>query len=587
VTVRPAPADRALVKRSFVRGRTAPKGVVWLGFRSFWGHMRHFVASAVATEDVDSRDWMTPDDPEDLAARVVSVLGASSDARGSGPRSSADVLGLLGRDLWIDYVSDTGDDLSVSRAVAGLVAAEYELPDPDRPGEHLVAPRGDVLLFGGDTAYPVATAQEISNRVLVPFNEVLAERDDGKARVLLGIPGNHDWYDGLDGFGRLFRRRPADEDVDARPSFVGIPFRQLEHAADWARELVMGGKMEKPEALVLSGYEPVQSASYFVLPLTPEVHLVAVDRQLRVIDHRQERFHRKWLERNPQVSPWVLLPDPLFAFGEPSPTGVGMVRSLSLALGVRDHFLLSGDIHHYDRIEEPGLLHVVAGGGGAFLHPASMVARRRATKAQWPTPEQSRALLWSVPFKIAIGRSGFIPHAMLAVLYAVSMLVDAGVRLLGGAAAAPVATLVIATVVLSLLGGLRKKPRAVAALAFVFALLLSALPIVAFVGLELLLSPLRDYLPRFVVAALTLGLTVVLGAGLVGAYVALLTRLGIEETQAFSTLGHPGYKHFLRLRVRHDGEGIDAWCVGLTDPLRPGEEPVLVDSFTWRLGARS
>ena len=33
-------------------------------------------------------------------------------------------------------------------------------------------------------------------------------RDDGRQRVLLGIPGNHDWYDGLDGFGRMFRRRP-------------------------------------------------------------------------------------------------------------------------------------------------------------------------------------------------------------------------------------------------------------------------------------------------------------------------------------------------------------------------------------------
>ena len=69
-----------------------------------------------------------------------------------------------------------------------------------------------MLLFGGDTAYPVATAEEIFRRVVAPWNEVLREvrgEDDYPGpRILLGIPGNHDWYDGLDGFGRFFRRRP-------------------------------------------------------------------------------------------------------------------------------------------------------------------------------------------------------------------------------------------------------------------------------------------------------------------------------------------------------------------------------------------
>jgi hypothetical protein len=147
----------------------------------------------------------------------------------------------------------------VSRAVARLVVERYALPDPDRPGEHLLAPRGEILLFGGDTAYPVATAQEINDRVLVPFNEALAGCDQ-RPRVLLGIPGNHDWYDGLDGFGRMFRRRFDDEE-DPRPSMLGMSKPMLEHYAEWAREFVLGGKVEKPKALVLSGYAPVQNAS--------------------------------------------------------------------------------------------------------------------------------------------------------------------------------------------------------------------------------------------------------------------------------------------------------------------------------------
>ena len=574
---RPASLDPTHVRRRFVRGRKAPRGVVWFGFRSFWGHMRHFIASAVATEDVDSRDWMTPDEPQALAARVAGLLGAEL------PRDwDGTVLGALGRDLWLDYVADTGDDVSVSRAVAGLVTRAYELPDPDEEGASLHAPRGDVLVFGGDTAYPVATAQEISNRVLVPFNEALAERSDGRQRVLLGVPGNHDWYDGLDGFARLFRLRPDGDDVDQRPSLVGIPFRQLGHAADWARELVMGGKMAKPEALVLTGYEPVQSASYFVLPLTPTIPLVAVDRQLRTIDHRQARFHRRWLEPGRGHTPWLLLPDPVYAFGAPSPTGAAMVRDLELSSAAHDCFFLSGDIHHYERLEAPGLLHVVAGGGGAFLPPAPMVPERRPAAARFPGVAQSRALLWGVPLKLALGRSGFIPHAALAVLYTLSFVVGSTMPRNVGA---PLATFLLSTVVLSLIGGLRKRPRPVVTLAAVFALLLTALPIPAALTLQQARLALAGTVPTWAIAAALLATMVMTGVGLVGAYLALLTRFGLEETQAFTTLDHPGFKHFVRLRVRADGSGVDGWCLGLVDPLREGEQPVLVDTFRWRPGA--
>ena len=51
-------------------------------------------------------------------------------------------------------------------------------------------------------------------------------------------------------------------------------------------------------------------------------------------------------------------------------------------------------------------------------------------------------------------------------------------------------------------------------------------------------------------------------------------------------LDHPGFKHFVRLRVRADGSGIDGWCIGATDPLRAGQKPELVDLFTWRPRSR-
>jgi hypothetical protein len=535
------------------------------------------LAAAIATEDVDSRDWMTADDPQELKARVAEVLGGNI-----GPSS---LVEALERDLWLDFVADTGDDVAVSRAVARLIFAEYELPDPEQEGGFLHAPRGEVLLFGGDTAYPVATAQEITNRVIVPFNQVLESLPVDRPRVLLGIPGNHDWYDGLDGFARMFRRNADDEDGVARPSVVGISQRMIERYAEWTREFVRGGKIEKPKALALTGYQPVQSASYFALPLTAQLHLFAVDRQLRSLDIRQCRFFDAWRTLHPDVTPLVMLPDPLFAFGKPSETGTAMIEALNLDLETKPHFLLSGDVHHYERLQHGAALHVTAGGGGAFLHPAPMQRDTRlSADAEWPTAAQSRKLLWQVPWKVMRGNSGFLPHIVLTALFLPAM--DMGVnqfQRVGFILSAPILITVLTTVIYSLIGGARKGKGAVLGLAFGAGLATATIPVFASFVLTRLALSVHLIVSVWVIAALTFAVAVFYGAFVFGAFLALLTFLGLEETQAFTALDHPGFKHFLRLRVRRDGSAVDVWCLGLTDPLAASEKPVLIDKVTFRL----
>ncbi len=552
--------------------------MVWFGVRSFWGHLRHFLAAAIATEDVDSRDWMTADPPPELMARVAEALGSRA-ATGS-------LVEALDRDLWLDFVADTGDDVAVSRAVARLIFSDYELPDPTRAGEHLLAPRGEILLFGGDTAYPVATAQEITNRVIVPFNQVLEgmapERD--KPRVLLGIPGNHDWYDGLDGFARMFRRNADDEHGVARPSVVGISQRMIERYAEWAKQFVRGGKIEKPKALALTGYQPVQGASYFVLPLTSRLHLFAVDRQLRNLDTRQVGFFESWRLQHSEAVPWVMLPDPLFAFGAPSATGTAMVEALGLDLE-RPTFLLSGDVHHYERLQHGAALHVTAGGGGAFLHPAPLRREMRlAADAEWPNPAQSRALLWQVPWKVMRGSSGFLPHLVLAALFSPAM--NFGIHefdRLGYILSAPVLITLLTTLIYALIGGVRKGRLLVLSLSFGAGLATATIPIFASLAFVWLAASAHVTLPLWFLAALTFAVAVFYGAFVFGAFLALLTFLGLEETQAFTALDHPGFKHFLRLRVRKDGTAVDFWCLGLTDPLSPDAKPELIDAASFKL----
>ena len=118
---------------------------------------------------------------------------------------------------------------------------------------------------------------------------MLKECADRTPRVLLGIPGNHDWYDGLQGFSRLFRlNSPAGARIISELSFFQKvmscfhPKIQTEHF----------------EPVQLHGYTPLQSASYWNLPVAPHIDFVAIDRMLKekrngsdgLLDRRQQEF---------------------------------------------------------------------------------------------------------------------------------------------------------------------------------------------------------------------------------------------------------------------------------------------------------
>jgi hypothetical protein len=58
-----------------------------------------------------------------------------------------------------------------------------------------------------------------------------------------------------------------------------------------------------------------------------------------------------------------------------------------------------------------------------------------------------------------------------------------------------------------------------------------------------------------------------------------MALLGYEHQQAFTILGHPGFKHFVRLCVHPSGR-VEGWTIGKDDALAPGA-PALIDHFAW------
>jgi hypothetical protein len=536
---------------------------------------------------------MRPLSPEELLRNALQTLGLDASKR--------TLLEAKGGPLWIDFVADTGDDRDVSQAVARMVFAEFAVKDGD---ELMMLPRGDVLLFGGDTAYPVATADEIHRRVVEPWNEVLREvrRDGEPVRVLLGIPGNHDWYDGLDGFGRLFRRKP----LTAEKTFESVPPAEAAQAAQRARGVGLvarglhldevggtlriladaaksiaaffrGTKVARRRRLAFEGYEPIQESSYWALPLAPGLDLWGADRQLGRLDFRQRSyFQERRHEVGGQERIWFIAPDPAIAFGESYEPGARMLSACRLSFEGDRLLYLSGDVHHYER-RAVGVgsksLSVIAGGGGAFLHGTRITPPASGPSAcAYPDGPTTRALVLEMPLKLMLGRAGYLVHIALGLLASL----DFGAGLEGGRmwfrSTSIFVTLGIGVLLYGIAGHQRTHPARVLAIAIPYALVLGLMPW----GLAMIMPHVVPLLERETAVLLVYSF---LGALVFGLFLATLAITGIELQQAFTVLGHPGFKHFVRLRVSPDGK-VDAWVIGKDDPLADAG-PWLIDRWSW------
>lgn len=600
------PHDEARTPKRFQASKKPPFAIRWYGATSLYGHFRNFIARAIAAEQVDSRDWMRPSPPDVVLDRVSHVLGAK------GPGAS--LLERLGRPLWVDFIADTGDDRDTSEAVARMLAARYRVRDAN--GALRLLPRGELLLFGGDTAYPVATADELNRRLTGPWNSVFRQRRKHskharRRRVLMGVPGNHDWYDGLDGFGRLFRRSATALPELGTPHkrkrsrgrimarLIGSPLRGVQDQAGALghklhldevsgtlrifgsvfrsmRAFLTGRGKRRRRRLVLLGYTAVQEASYFALPLAPGIDLWGVDRQLGRMDFRQRTFFRKLRKLAPHRSLLLCASDPFVAYGERNEAGALVLEACGLDPN-RDRMLyFTGDFHHYERRNIGRATQVIAGGGGAFLHgtrinqfSATQIGQRIPhPEMAYPSAKVSRRLLTFMPLKLAGGRAGYLVHLAGALV----AWLDASARGWGtmayGAVGFGVAA-AISVLLYFIAGHGSAHPRSILAVSLPFGLLLGALP----PGLGLLLDNL---LPAgwawvsIVVAAFAMALVF-------GLFLSTITVLGLEHQQGFTVLGHTGFKHFVRACVHADGR-IETFVIGKDDPL-DARAPTLIDRF--------
>ena len=155
----------------------------------------------------DAVRWLSPRELWRAGVKVVlsSVFASYADKREVQEALEPTELKVppAGGELWLDFVADLGDGFDATCTVAGLLAADRLEPEPPSGGEPVgPLPRASVLVLGGDEVYPTASAQEYDNRMKGPYRAALPDARDAPSMFVL--PGNHDWYDGLTSFLRVF-----------------------------------------------------------------------------------------------------------------------------------------------------------------------------------------------------------------------------------------------------------------------------------------------------------------------------------------------------------------------------------------------
>ena len=391
--------------------------VSWLFGRQFIANLKWILLYTAFKGKLDARDWMKAEViPEQESPAEIDRFWR---AWNENWREAEDGKSDSTREFWFDYISDTGDGQKAMYSVAYLCLSdlavnrnpqlgdkpEFVLQPAELGADKLLLPRGTFLFVGGDTSYHISDYGTLANRFQNPFWWAIDDLKDrarsvshATSRLLFGIPGNHDYYDSLDGFNRQFRRPAAGEDA---------------------------AEATRTPQLSIPTFKRRQEASFLALRLPFDWWFWGLDTEGGEIDFRQLEFFRDLQQRYAPKKLLVATPEPTTAFGKFATEAESQSKTFA-AIGLERPFLknseplgagkcrvdLAGDIHHYARYwgarpasgeasnEASNYASVMAGGGGAFFHPTQTTIREVSPQVVYPSHGVSRAEVANQIFKL-------------------------------------------------------------------------------------------------------------------------------------------------------------------------------------------
>jgi 3',5'-cyclic AMP phosphodiesterase CpdA len=225
--------------------------------------------------------------------------------------------------------------------------------------------RADVkfLVVASDVIYPAGAMRDYEGKFYLMFK--------GFAKPIYAIPGNHDWFDALEGFTANFLEPDAAR-AALRARREGDRLSGFAGGAP-VEDFVAEAARLRREYEVQAG---LQRAPFFELH-ADRFTLIAADTGIRRrLDARQRTWLEAALERSRGKFTMVLLGHPLFAGGYAQAPGDPQFDEIHHLLRRYEvPLVMAGDTHDFEYYREryggregsAVMHHVVNGGGGAYL----------------------------------------------------------------------------------------------------------------------------------------------------------------------------------------------------------------------------
>jgi hypothetical protein len=238
------------------------------------------------------------------------------------------------------------------------------------PGFLKMSEGTDFAIIASDVIYPTGSVNEYGTKFFRPYKDYDAP--------IYAIPGNHDWYDGLGGFMRVFCGAPElPADTAPKPLSRAWLRRWLWKNPDVPDE----GRLAEAERLrSRPGQRVTQPGPYWAIDSGP-VRIVGIDTGiLGGIDAEQGEWLRR-VSQGPQ--PKILITGkPIYVDGahHPGPIeGGGTVDEIVQDPACNYVAAIGGDIHNYQhypvKVGDRTIEYIVSGGGGAFMHATHTIPR--------------------------------------------------------------------------------------------------------------------------------------------------------------------------------------------------------------------
>ena len=237
-------------------------------------------------------------------------------------------------------------------------------------------PEVKFVIVSSDVVYPSGEMKDYERKFWLPFM--------GIEKPVYAIPGNHDWYDALEGFAvTFFTPEAARRALRARAEADLHLTTTTDAEAD---RLVAEAARLRAAYGVPTGF---QQAPYFQIQ-TPAFALLAVDTGVRrAVDAAQLAWLESALDASRGKFTMALLGHPFYAVGEYKGDVNEEFAALHRLLRERGvSLVMAGDTHDLEYYREPGapgraaMHHVVNGGGGAYLSLGTALAKPESM----PTP---------------------------------------------------------------------------------------------------------------------------------------------------------------------------------------------------------